>query len=98
MKKIINVCCNLKRRLYLGKKKTKKSYIKGPREYIQYSFNTQRQGYFLHMRVLSTCLHNHAIDMCDLSAIISSQYHTQSIFFVMHYFFSTLNLLEVPTY
>jgi len=32
-KKIINVCCNLKRRLYLGtKKKTKGGYIKGRKE------------------------------------------------------------------
>jgi len=33
-KKIINVCCNLKRVLYLGtKRKTKGGYIKGRREY-----------------------------------------------------------------
>jgi len=33
-KKIINVCCNLKRGLYLGKKKQKGGYIKRRREYI----------------------------------------------------------------
>jgi len=33
-KKIINVCCNLKRGLNLGtKRKTKRGYIKGRREY-----------------------------------------------------------------
>ena len=35
MEKIINVCCNLKRELYLGtKKKQKGGYIKGRREYF----------------------------------------------------------------
>jgi len=33
MEKIINVCFNLKRGLYLGTKKTKRGYIKGRREY-----------------------------------------------------------------